>query len=35
MVFAALLIETGVAVVAASALTVWARKRFTPRSEAN
>ncbi len=30
MVFAALIVETGIAVVIASSLAVWAR-RFTPR----
>jgi hypothetical protein len=34
MVFAALIIETGVAVVIAGSLAAWARKRFTPRAEA-
>jgi hypothetical protein len=33
MVFTALLIETGVAVVVAATLTAWARRRFTPRQE--
>jgi len=35
MVLAALIVETGIAVVAAGALAAWSRKRFTPRSEAN
>ncbi|SFW49325.1 hypothetical protein SAMN04489730_0843 [Amycolatopsis australiensis] len=35
MVFAALIVETGVAVVVASALAAWSRKRFTPRRDAN
>jgi len=33
MVFAALIVETGIAVVIASSLAVWAR-RFTSRSDA-
>lgn len=32
MVFTALLIETGVAVVVAGTLTAWARRRFAPRA---
>jgi hypothetical protein len=35
MVFAALIVETGIAVVVAGALAAWSRKRFTPRSDAN
>ncbi|MEV6644802.1 hypothetical protein [Amycolatopsis sp. NPDC051371] len=35
MVFVALVVETGIAVVVAGALAAWSRKRFTPRSEAN
>jgi hypothetical protein len=35
MVLAALIVETGIAVVAAGALAAWSRKRFTPRDEAN
>ncbi|MDT7798423.1 MAG: hypothetical protein QOI78_1856 [Actinomycetota bacterium] len=34
MVFAALIVETGVAVVVASALAAWSRKRFAPRNDA-
>ena len=33
MVFAALVIEAGVAVVIAGSLAAWSRKRFTPRTE--
>jgi hypothetical protein len=35
MVLAALIAETGIAVVVAGALAAWSRKRFTPRGEAN
>ncbi|VVJ23912.1 Uncharacterised protein [Amycolatopsis camponoti] len=35
MVLAALVVETGIAVVVAGALAAWSRKRFTPRSDAN
>ena len=35
MVLAALIVETGIAVMIAGALAAWSRKRFTPRSEAN
>jgi hypothetical protein len=35
MVFAALIVETGIAVVVAGTLAAWSRKRFTPRSDAN
>ncbi|UOX86864.1 hypothetical protein MUY14_34745 [Amycolatopsis sp. FBCC-B4732] len=35
MVLAALIVETGIAVVVAGSLAAWSRKRFTPRSEAN
>ncbi len=35
MVLAALIVETGIAVVVAGALAAWSRKRFTPRREAN
>ncbi|WP_290050711.1 hypothetical protein [Amycolatopsis solani] len=35
MVLAALIVETGIAVVIAGSLAAWSRKRFTPRNEAN
>jgi hypothetical protein len=35
MVLAALIVETGIAVVAAGALAAWSRKRFAPRDETN
>ncbi|MDS0132708.1 MULTISPECIES: hypothetical protein [unclassified Amycolatopsis] len=35
MVLAALIVETGIAVVVAGALAAWSRKRFTPRHDAN
>jgi hypothetical protein len=34
MVFAALIVETGIAVVVAGALAAWSRKRFAPRNDA-
>ncbi|NIH77996.1 MULTISPECIES: hypothetical protein [Amycolatopsis] len=34
MVFTALLVEAGVAVAVASALTTFARRRFAPRADA-
>jgi hypothetical protein len=33
MVFAALIVETGIAVVVAGALAAWSRKRFAPRND--
>jgi hypothetical protein len=33
MVFAALMLETVVALVIAGGLAAWSRKRFTPRAE--
>lgn len=35
MVLAALIVETGIAVVVAGALATWSRKRFAPRSDAS
>jgi hypothetical protein len=35
MVLAVLIVETGIAVVAAGALAAWSRKRFAPRSDAS
>lgn len=35
MVFAALIVETGIAVVIASSLAVWSARRFTPRADAH
>jgi hypothetical protein len=35
MVFAALIVETGIAVVVAGALAAWSRKRFAPRNDAS
>lgn len=35
MVFTALLVETGAAVVVAGALATWSRRHFSPRTESN